>query len=238
MSTYSGRHLDGRCHLGSGGPRSASPRRSCSSTSSSSAGGRTSPRRKEVDLRWPSTSAWRCSSASASGSSPASQYGTEFFAGWLTEYSLSVDNLFIFIIIMAKFARAAEVPAERADGRHRAGADHARHLHRRRRGGDQQLQLDLLHLRAVPALHGVQAGQGGRRGRGRVRGEPARQVGREAPARDQGVARHQDVRQGERQAGDHADVPRGPRARARPTCCSRSTRSRRSTGSPRSPTWC
>ncbi|MEP7091475.1 MAG: TerC family protein, partial [Nocardioidaceae bacterium] len=32
------------------------------------------------------------------------QYGTEFFAGWLTEYSLSVDNLFIFIIIMAKFS--------------------------------------------------------------------------------------------------------------------------------------
>jgi len=27
----------------------------------------------------------------------------EFFAGWLTEYSLSVDNLFIFIIIMGKF---------------------------------------------------------------------------------------------------------------------------------------
>lgn len=31
------------------------------------------------------------------------QYGTEFFAGWLTEYSLSVDNLFIFIIIMSRF---------------------------------------------------------------------------------------------------------------------------------------
>ena len=31
------------------------------------------------------------------------RYGTEFFAGWLTEYSLSVDNLFIFLIIMAKF---------------------------------------------------------------------------------------------------------------------------------------
>ncbi len=27
----------------------------------------------------------------------------QFFAGWLTEYSLSIDNLFIFIIIMAKF---------------------------------------------------------------------------------------------------------------------------------------
>lgn len=31
------------------------------------------------------------------------RYGAEFFAGWLTEYSLSVDNLFVFIIIMAKF---------------------------------------------------------------------------------------------------------------------------------------
>ena len=30
--------------------------------------------------------------------------GAEFFAGWLTEYSLSIDNLFIFIIIMANFA--------------------------------------------------------------------------------------------------------------------------------------
>ncbi|TDO93703.1 TerC family protein [Enemella evansiae] len=30
------------------------------------------------------------------------QYAGEFFAGWLTEYSLSVDNLFIFIIIMTK----------------------------------------------------------------------------------------------------------------------------------------
>ncbi|MUL78596.1 TerC family protein [Mycolicibacterium sp. CBMA 226] len=31
------------------------------------------------------------------------QYGVEYFAGWLTEYSLSVDNLFIFLIIMASF---------------------------------------------------------------------------------------------------------------------------------------
>jgi tellurite resistance protein TerC len=31
------------------------------------------------------------------------QYGLEFFAGWLTEYSLSIDNLFIFLIIMASF---------------------------------------------------------------------------------------------------------------------------------------
>ncbi|TDO61076.1 tellurite resistance protein TerC [Kribbella sp. VKM Ac-2571] len=31
------------------------------------------------------------------------EYAGEFFAGWLTEYSLSVDNLFIFLIIMARF---------------------------------------------------------------------------------------------------------------------------------------
>ncbi len=30
--------------------------------------------------------------------------GGEFFAGWLTEYSLSVDNLFVFLLIMANFA--------------------------------------------------------------------------------------------------------------------------------------
>ena len=28
------------------------------------------------------------------------KYAAEFFAGWLTEYSLSIDNLFIFVIIM------------------------------------------------------------------------------------------------------------------------------------------
>jgi tellurite resistance protein TerC len=32
------------------------------------------------------------------------RYAGEFFAGWLTEYSLSVDNLFIFLIIMSKLA--------------------------------------------------------------------------------------------------------------------------------------
>jgi len=31
------------------------------------------------------------------------QWGAEFFAGYLTEYSLSVDNLFVFVIIMGTF---------------------------------------------------------------------------------------------------------------------------------------
>jgi tellurite resistance protein TerC len=32
------------------------------------------------------------------------KYGSEFLAGWITEYSLSVDNLFVFVLIMASFA--------------------------------------------------------------------------------------------------------------------------------------
>ena len=36
------------------------------------------------------------------------QFAGEFFAGWITEYSLSVDNLFIFLIIMSKL----KVPRE------------------------------------------------------------------------------------------------------------------------------
>lgn len=32
------------------------------------------------------------------------QAGGEFIAGWLTEYSLSIDNLFVFVLIMSQFA--------------------------------------------------------------------------------------------------------------------------------------
>jgi tellurite resistance protein TerC len=31
-------------------------------------------------------------------------HAAEFYAGWLTEYSLSIDNLFVFIVLMARFA--------------------------------------------------------------------------------------------------------------------------------------
>ena len=34
-------------------------------------------------------------------------YAGEFYAGWLTEYSLSLDNLFVFVLIMSRF----KVPA-------------------------------------------------------------------------------------------------------------------------------
>lgn len=37
------------------------------------------------------------------------QFGTEYFAGYITEKSLSVDNLFVFLIIMTKFAVPREL---------------------------------------------------------------------------------------------------------------------------------
>ena len=39
------------------------------------------------------------------GSKPA----VEFYSGWMTEYSLSIDNLFVFVIIMSNFAVPKEL---------------------------------------------------------------------------------------------------------------------------------
>lgn len=41
-----------------------------------------------------------------------SDKATEFVAGWLTEYSLSIDNLFVFVIIMTRFKVAKKYQQE------------------------------------------------------------------------------------------------------------------------------
>jgi len=38
-------------------------------------------------------------SAPASGLVAGGEYAGQFYGGWLTEYSLSVDNLFVFIMV-------------------------------------------------------------------------------------------------------------------------------------------
>jgi len=43
------------------------------------------------------------------GAIAGGQYASQFFAGWITEYSLSVDNLFVFVIIMTRFAVPPEL---------------------------------------------------------------------------------------------------------------------------------
>ena len=40
------------------------------------------------------------------------EHAGQFVAGWLTEYSLSIDNLFVFVIIMARFAVPAKLQQE------------------------------------------------------------------------------------------------------------------------------
>ena len=83
------------------------------------------------------------------GATPA----VEFYTGWLTEYSLSVDNLFVFVIIMTRFAVPRAYQQKVLLVGHRAGPADARRVHRRRRGADLPVLLGLLHLRRVPDLH-------------------------------------------------------------------------------------
>ncbi len=119
-------------------------------------------------------------------------YGIEFYAGWLTEYSLSIDNLFVFIILMAALKVPRHLQQEALMVGHHPGADLPRHLHRARLPADRELLLDLLHLRCVPGLHGVQPGAELPQPRGRApRGQRGRQVRPEPPQRRRGVPRAQ-----------------------------------------------
>jgi tellurite resistance protein TerC len=137
------------------------------------------------------------------------RFAGEFYAGWLTEYSLSIDNLFVFIIIMSRFGVPRKYQQEALLVGIILGAHLPRDLHRRRCRRHRADLLDLLHLRRVPHLHRLDTGQARR---GRVRGEQARHVHQEPPQRHRQVARPQDRGQGERQARHHADAHRHRRA--------------------------
>ncbi len=77
--------------------------------------------------------------ASASASSRWT-FGGEYFAGYLTEKALSIDNLFVFLIIMTGFAVPKKYQQKvRAIDRHRDRAHHARCVHRRGRGAHREL---------------------------------------------------------------------------------------------------
>jgi tellurite resistance protein TerC len=49
------------------------------------------------------------------------KYGSEFLAGWITEYSLSIDNLFVFVLIMSHLCCSQEIPATGVDDRNSVG---------------------------------------------------------------------------------------------------------------------
>ena len=120
----------------------------------------------------------------------------EFYAGWLTEYSLSVDNLFVFLLIMRKFL----VPEKLQQEALVIGIVIAIIL----RGIFIALGAAVINefasvfyiFGAVPHLHGGQAGPRGLdRGR-RVQGEPVPEVGRAPLPGDHRLPRAQDRRHG------------------------------------------
>ena len=101
-----------------------------------------------------STSAWRSASASCSGWSPAGTSAAEYFAGYVVEKSLSVDNLFVFVVIMTTFA----VPAEHQQKVLIIGIVLALILRAifiaARRGAAVRVQLHVPDLRPAADLHG------------------------------------------------------------------------------------
>ena len=104
-------------------------------------------------------------------------FGAQYFAGYIVEKSLSVDNLFVFVIIMTTFAVPDRAPAAGADVRHPARAGHAGDLHRARRRAAVAVLVHVPGLRAAADLHGGPAVPPPRRGP-RRRGERAGRAAR------------------------------------------------------------
>ena len=160
-----------------------------------------------------SSSGWRSSSASAIWVFAGHQYGTEFFAGWLTEYSLSVDNLFIFLIIMTKFA----VPRELQQSALLVGIVLALIMRGIFIAVGAAAINNFSWIFYVFGLFLVWTACKLASRRSRTDDDEYEEnrlikfVERQVPGH-LGVARQQDPDQGERQARDHADVHRDPRA--------------------------
>ena len=156
--------------------------------------------------------------------------GPEFFAGWLTEYSLSVDNLFIFIIIMSKFA----VPRQYQQTALMIGIVLALIM---RAGFIVVGAAAINQFSWIFYIFGLfllyTAWKLAKEGRGDEDEYEENRLVKFAEKRLPATSEWHGtkiVAQGERQAADHADVLRGARRSAPPTCSSRSTRSRRSSG--------
>ena len=97
--------------------------------------------------------------AAAVGAKASSQ----FYAGWLTEYSLSLDNLFVFVLLIGRSGVAPSYEAGPA-GRDRPRPGAAGRVYRRGCDGPEPLRLGAVHLRRDPASHRGAAGYGpGRR---------------------------------------------------------------------------
>ena len=132
--------------------------------------------------------------------------GSEYFAGYITEKALSVDNLFVFLIIMASF----RVPREDQQKVLLFGivfsliARTGVHLPRRR--ADQLVRLGLLLLRPDPADHRRQPARA-RDTRTRTRRTTSSSgMAEEVLPHHRALRRRQALHHGERQAGPDPDA--------------------------------
>ena len=97
-----------------------------------------------------------------------SDAGSQYLAGYLLERSLSLDNIFVFAVILAYFAVPAAGPGEGVGVGHHARAVPAPDLHPARRGAAGRVPRHVLLLRRAAALHGLEA-RSSRRRRNRAR---------------------------------------------------------------------
>ena len=79
-----------------------------------------------------------------------SERALEFLTGYVIEKALSVDNIFVFLVVFSVFSVPAELPAPRAVLGNLRRAGHARAVHRARRGAAAPVPLDRVPVRGVP----------------------------------------------------------------------------------------
>ena len=90
----------------------------------------------------------------------------QFYAGWLTEYSLSLDNLFVFVLLIGGSASGDPAAQPGPAGRDRPRPAAAGCVHRGGGGRTEPLRLGAVHLRGGADRH--------RGADGRRPGQPSR----------------------------------------------------------------
>ena len=83
-----------------------------------------------------------------------SEAGVQFLTGYLVEWSLSMDNVFVFAVIFRFFRRSHEVTIPRAVLGHHRGRLPARGIHRRSARGVEPIRLDPVASRTFLDLRG------------------------------------------------------------------------------------
>ena len=136
----------------------------------------------------------------SSGPGRAREAGSQYLAGYLLERSLSLDNIFVFAVILSLLRRARRAGAgQGARVGHHARARPAPDLHPARRGAAGRVPHHVLLLRRAAALHGLEA-RPPRRRRDRARAQPGAQVHPQARDDDRGLRRRQALHARRRQA--------------------------------------